>query len=204
MTEVIQLERVDLAGIFAESLPTAPRLPEWQAARALRMLRAGHDAAAAAMRLQVPVAAILPIKDYLDRRARETAERETAHAAAQEELARLRREASSSQEHHHAPPQCPPEPAESSHEPDAPACVTPADPLRHQLEQSAPRSDLRGVANQPPAPADSAPDVAFNLLQRGAIRLLRKGGTTPEALARAFRTNPDQIRRVCGETEASP
>jgi len=44
-----------------------------------------------------------------------------------------------------------------------------------------------------------AEDVELSTLQRAAIRVMRASGRSLEGLARAFRTRPDQIRRVCRE-----
>jgi hypothetical protein len=42
-------------------------------------------------------------------------------------------------------------------------------------------------------------DVALTGLQRAAIRAMRTAGRSLEGLAKAFRTRPDQIRRICRE-----
>jgi hypothetical protein len=53
----------------------------------------------------------------------------------------------------------------------------------------------------PPAvtPPEPMPDASLNLLQRGAMRLMRLRGTSIEDLARAFRTSTDHVRRICKE-----
>lgn len=70
-----------------------------------------------------------------------------------------------------------------------------------QRQSSASSAQRVGATPVPAVPTSAAPlpDADLSLLQRGAIRLLRIHGSTPEQLALAFSTSPDHIKRICRE-----
>lgn len=174
MTNVIKLQRQDaLSTLFHDSLRESALslLPADLAGKAIRLHKAGADAANIASQLRAPLAQVLAVLDR--QRARQ------AKAAAEA------REGES----------------DAGDLADAEQGV-PADATEAESFASPPPQASSTPTPQPtPPPSTTWPaDIELNVLQIKAIKYARtKFKLSFEALARYTRTNPAQIRRICGE-----
>jgi hypothetical protein len=178
---IIQLRPGGIATLFDDSVRASapPPLASDIAGKAIRLHLAGADAAAIAEQLNVRVAQVIYL---LERRAK-----------AQEALERSRkaRQAKEGLVGEVVPN------AIAVHLVEADLVeASVVDPRPEPPEPTSPPS-AAAVVVVAPAPE---PDVELTALQQRALRYARtKFGMSIEMLARAARTNPDQIRRICGE-----
>ena len=198
MADIIQLRRQDgLATLFDDSVrasaPTA--LSPELSAKAIRLHRAGADAASIGGQLGVSLAQVLPVLDRhrkAQQRQEEARKRQaTSTGGPHPQLSTDLDEAASSKG------RAIDEAASEACEGKDPAADLP------ESDYAMPIEVTEAFAPPPPAAAQiasRAPDVEFSPLQRRAIRYARaKLGVSLETLARAARTNLNYIRRICEE-----
>lgn len=179
MTDIIPLQQNALSTLFEDELRASTRAPLAQdlAAKAVRMSKAGADAAAIAQQLNVWPSQVSTLL-------RERSEAEHAAAAARKEAQQQLVYAGT------APPAASniaQAPEESQLSPEPIAGSESAPPANTAL---APES----------APAEWLPDIEISALKRQMIRHMRRRlRFSLEKVAKAFRSNPAQIARICEE-----
>jgi hypothetical protein len=205
MADIIQLRRQDgLATLFDDSVrasaPTA--LSPELSAKAIRLHRAGADAASIGGQLGVSLAQVLPVLDRhrkAQQRQEEARKRQaaTSSSAPRNELGQLASVSPDLDGPATSKGRAIDEAAAEACEGEDPAADLPESDYATPIEVD------DAFAPPPPAAAQiasRAPDVEFSPLQRRAIRYARaKLGVSLETLARAARTNLDHIRRICEE-----